>query len=166
MANQQEEPPRQDEEARDDIPQIHEDEEQQPDFQPVEGEEEEQEEQEEQDQQELNVELYEGLMASINSLWADFDIESGFINFADFKIVMKAIAQDQGVYDGNADESDQTTIFFTEENITHIFDQILEHEKEQKAGDKPSDEITHSSVVDILYNVLNQINEQRNDDQD
>lgn len=117
------------EQEGEDIPDLNEDENlqvNQQEVQPVDDDDDQDE------QQELNVELYDGLMNSINTLWPEFDIDNGFIDFKDFKNIMKSVAKDQGVYDGNQNEADQSTIFFTEQNITHIFEQILEHEKESK----------------------------------
>ena len=37
------------------------------------------------EQPELNVELYDDLMASIGRLWLDFDIDSGLIDYQNFK---------------------------------------------------------------------------------
>lgn len=108
------------------------------------------------------MDLYDNLMASIGNLWPDFDIENGFLDFDDFKTIMKNIAIDQGVYDGDSQSADSDqSVFFTDENIAHIFEQILEHEQEQKQQEMDG-LISHSSVVDILYNVLNQIQEQQN----
>lgn len=85
----------------------------------------------EEEEQQLNVELYDNLMVSINNLWPEFDIDNGVVGFEEFKSLMKNIAIDQGVYDGEYQQHEsEQSVFFTDENITHIFEQILEHEQE------------------------------------
>lgn len=50
-------------------------------------------------------------------------------------------------------------MFFTEENLKNIFEQIVDHESKNESKVSRQSMISHSSVVDILYNVFNQINE-------
>jgi len=45
-------------------------------------------------------------MNSITKLWPDFDIEEGFIDFENFSVTLRIIAQDQGVYDDNISAED------------------------------------------------------------
>jgi hypothetical protein len=49
---------------------------------------------EEDEQPDLNEELYDKLMTSINELWADFDIDNGVIDLGEFKQVMIEVARD------------------------------------------------------------------------
>ena len=56
---------------------------------------------EEEEQPELDEELYDKLMTSIQSLWVDFDIENGLIDQKQFKEIMTQVASDQGLYQGN-----------------------------------------------------------------
>jgi len=64
-------------------------------------------------------------MSSIQKLWENFDIENGLIDQDHFKSIMTQVAADQGLYDGNEQDIEQATIFFTNENLENIFHQIL-----------------------------------------
>lgn len=70
-------------------------------------------------------------MGSINKIWPGFDIESGVVEMEEFKRVMVQVAQDQGLYDGEPEEVEQATVFFTDDNLNNIFDQIVDHESKQ-----------------------------------
>jgi len=111
--------------------------------------------QEDSDQPELNEELYDKLMMSINEMWPAFNIEEGTINLDGFKQIMTKVAEHQGLYEGTEEEVNSATIFFTDENLENIYRQILEHESTEREEEPEETLITHSSVVDILYNVLN-----------
>ena len=75
---------------------------------------------EDQGHPELNDALYEKLMNSISEVWHDFDIDEGTIGLQQFKEVMLAVADHQGL-----DKSqEQVSIFFTETNLANIFSQI------------------------------------------
>ena len=67
-------------------------------------------------------------MTSINKLWPTFNIETGLIEEPEFKTVMVQVAQEHGLYNGTDEEVEQTTVFFTNENLTNIFEQIVAHE--------------------------------------
>lgn len=68
---------------------------------------------------ELNEELYDRLMVSIEAVWPHFDIDNGVIKKHTFKKVMTRIADHQGVR-----AKQDGAIFFTELNLENIFGQI------------------------------------------
>lgn len=56
----------------------------------------------------------------------------------------------------------QNKMFFTKDNLVNIFLQIKNQEQENPDEDRNDEQyqpetITHSTVVDVLYNVLTQI---------
>ena len=99
-------------------------------------------------------------MTSIGKVWQEFDHTEGSISLEEFEKVMIDVAKDQNLYEGTEEEVQLNTIFFTKENLVNIFNQILDQEEGPK---HQYGEITHTSVVDILYNVFNQIEQNRND---
>lgn len=52
----------------------------------------------EDEQQELNEELYDRLMESIDKTWRSFDIDNGRTDLKAFKKIMVNVARDQGLY--------------------------------------------------------------------
>ena len=92
-------------------------------------------------------------MTSISKVWHNFDHTDGTVDIEEFEKVMIAVAKDHSLYEGSQEDVQINTIFFTKDNLSNIFTQILEQEESPKFDDK----ISHTSVVDILYNVFNQI---------
>ena len=78
---------------------------------------------------------------------------------------MIRIATDQNLLDEDGQDEQQlqqNKMFFTKENLVNIFQQIKNQEQDGGDGDRGADQyqqetITHSTVVDVLYNVLTQI---------
>ena len=95
-------------------------------------------------------------MNSIAKVWSNFDHTTGRIDLNEFKNIMVKVALDHQLYEGKPEEVQMNTVFFTDDNLDNIFQQILEQEDNNNDG-----QITHTSVVDILYNVFNQIEQNK-----
>jgi hypothetical protein len=54
--------------------------------------------------EDLNEELYDSLMVSINEVWPTFALQDGLIDIEDYKTVMVEVAHRQGLYEGTAQE--------------------------------------------------------------
>ena len=93
-------------------------------------------------------------MISIQKNWPDFDQNGGQIDINGFQQIMILIAEEQGLFEGDPDQVKQNKCFFTPENLQKIFNQILSQEENEN-----DDFIPHTTVVDILYNVIIQIEE-------
>lgn len=119
-------------------------------------------EDDDQDDTSINEELYNSIMQSIAKVWPEFNQADGVISEQEFPEVMIRIATDQGLLDETTQEEQQlqqNQMFFTKENLVNIFQQIKSQEQENPDEEEQyqPDAITHSTVVDVLYNVLTQI---------
>lgn len=88
-------------------------------------------------------------MSSIEKVWTSFDQQNGQVGLKDFQKIMVKVANDQNLLEGGDAQTKQNAMFFTGDNLGSIFEQIL------NSQDEGDDEIPHTTVVDILYNVLN-----------
>jgi hypothetical protein len=101
---------------------------------------------------EINEAVYNMVSTSIKKVWSDFDSSSeSRVDFEGFLKVMQEVAKDLNVLQGDEDEPTEAALFFQDENLKVVFQQIVKGVQEGE-GKK---EISHSTVVDILYNVFN-----------
>ena len=64
-------------------------------------------------------------MDSIERVWIEFDQIEGMVNLEQFQYVMFNVATDQKLLDGDDDQAKQNAMFFTPDNLSNIFEQII-----------------------------------------
>lgn len=103
---------------------------------------------------EVNEEVYHGIIDSIERVWTTFNQEDqGTLKEDEFITVMRDIAKDKEIIadDKEVDADDEAALFFDSENLKNIFEQI----EEAQFDEDGSKMISHTTVVDLVYNVLN-----------